>query len=198
MATPTAAGASPTPAPSGVPTPDFGIAQQAWNLLYANYVDVASLDPTILEQGAVRGLVEAVGDTGHTAYLTPDEVKARDEELSGTFVGIGVTVDAENGYPTILRVLPDSPAERAGLQPGEQIIDVAGKPTQGRTIDDVVTDVRGPAGTPVTITLRALDGSERTLTLIRQKLDLPLVSWALIPGTTYAVIRLEIVLERSR
>jgi len=185
------AGASPAAAPTGVPTPDFGVAQQAWNLLYANYVDVGSLDPTTLEQGAVRGLVEAVGDTGHTAYLTPDEVKARDEELSGTFVGIGVTVDDRDGYPTILRILPGSPAERAGLQPGEQIIAVGGKSTQGRTVDDVVTDVRGPEGTPVTITIRAPDGSEQTLTLIRQKLDLPLVSWARIPGTTYAAIRLE-------
>ncbi len=187
----TPAGTSPTPLPSGVPIPDFGLAKEAWNLLYANYVDVGSLDPTTLEQGAVRGLVEAVGDTGHTGYLTPEQVKARDEELSGTFVGIGVTVDDQGGYTTIVRVLPNSPAERAGLRPGDRIVAVGGTSTKGLTVDDVVTDVRGPEGTPVTITLRAPDGSERTLTLVRAKLDLPLVSWALIPGTTYAAIRLE-------
>src|SRR5665647_2262173 len=106
--------ASAGPAASaGVPS--WSLLDQAYELLRTNYVDPSGLDPTTLQQGAIRGLTDAVNDTGHTGYLTPEEVKARDQSLSGTFVGVGAVLDLRNNAATVVRVIPDSPAERLSL-----------------------------------------------------------------------------------
>ena len=159
--------------------PNWSLLDQAYELLRTNYVDPSGLDPTTLEQGAIRGLTDAVNDPGHTGYLTPEEVKARDESLSGTFVGVGAVLDMRNNAPTVVRLLPDSPAEKAGLRAGESILRVDDVSVAGQTIEQVVSRIRGPEGTPVTLRVQALDGSERSLTIVRAKLDRPLVSWAL-------------------
>ena len=183
------------PAPSGaagsVGLPSWSLLDQAYALLRANYVDPAGLDTTTLVQGAIRGLMDAVNDPGHTGYLTPQEVAARDASLAGTFVGVGAVLDIRNNATTVVRVLPNSPAEKAGLKSGEVILKVDGTPVAGLAIEQVVVKVRGPVGTPVTLDLQELDGSERTLTIVRAQIDLPLVSWALAPGSHDAVIRLE-------
>jgi len=184
---PTASGAPA--ASAGAPT--WSLLDQAYELLRTNYVDPSGLDPTTLQQGAVRGLADAVNDPGHTGYLTAEELKALNERLSGTFVGVGVVLDLRNGAATVVRVLPGSPAEKAGLRAGEVILRVDGVTVAGQTIEQVVAKVRGPEGTPVTLRVQALDGSERSLTIVRAKLDRPLVSWALAPGSKDAVIRLE-------
>ena len=191
-------GAGPTASPtsSAAPVasagaPTWSLLDQAYELLRANYVDPSGLDPTTLEQGAIRGLTGAVNDPGHTGYLSPDAVKARDESLSGTFSGVGAVLDLRNNAPTVVRVLPGSPAERAGLRAGEVILRVDDVLVAGQTIQQIVVKVRGPEGTAVTLGLQDLDGSERSLTIVRAKLDLPVVSWALAPGSRDAVIRLE-------
>ena len=182
--------ASAGPAASaGVPT--WSLLDQAYELLRTNYVDPSGLDPTTLQQGAIRGLTDAVNDTGHTGYLTSEEVKARDQSLSGTFVGIGAVLDLRNNAATVVRVIPDSPAEKAGLRAGEVILRVDGASVAGQTVEQIVVKVRGPEGTSVTLGLQDIDGSERSLTIVRAKLNLPLVSWSLAPGSKDAVIRLE-------
>ena len=182
--------ASAGPAASaGVPT--WSLLDQAYELLRTNYVDPSGLDPATLLQGAIRGLMDAVNDTGHTGYLTAAEVKARDQSLSGTFVGIGAVLDLRNNAATVVRVIPDSPAEKAGLRAGEVILRVDGASVAGQTVEQIVVKVRGPEGTSVTLGLQDIDGSERSLTIVRAKLNLPLVSWSLAPGSKDAVIRLE-------
>ena len=175
--------------PQGVP--NWSLLDQAYALLRANYVDPAGLDTTTLVQGAISGLMDAVNDPGHTGYLTPQEVAARNASLAGTFVGVGAVLDIRNNATTVVRVLPNSPAEKAGLKSGEVILKVDGNAVTGLTVEQVVVKVRGPAGTPVTLDLQELDGSERTLTIVRAEINLPLVSWALAPGSHDAVIRLE-------
>ena len=147
--------------------PDWSLLDQAYQLLRANYVDQSALDPTALLQGAISGLMDAVNNPGHTGYLTAAEVAARDESLSGTFVGVGAVLDLRTSAPTIVRVLPGSPAEKAGLRAGEVIVRVDGTSVTGQTLDQVVARVRGPAGTPVTLGLQDPDGSQRSLTIVR-------------------------------
>src|SRR5450759_4831575 len=125
--------ASAGPAASaGVPT--WSLLDQAYELLRTNYVDPSGLDPTTLQQGAIRGLTDAVNDTGHTGYLTAAEVKARDQSLSGTFVGIGAVLDLRNNAATVVRVIPDSPAEKAGLRAGFLRRAVGDDPDDGRGV----------------------------------------------------------------
>ena len=186
----TGAGSAPSaPAASGAPS--WSLLDQAYQLLRANYVDQSALDPVALQQGAIQGLMDAVNDPGHTGYLTAEEVAARDQSLSGTFVGVGAVLDMQNNVATVVRVIPGSPAEKAGLQAGESIVRVDGASVAGETIDQVVAKVRGPAGTSVTLGLQDADGSNRDLTIVRAQLDIPLVTWAMAPDTMDAVIRLE-------
>jgi carboxyl-terminal processing protease len=185
-----APGATPTYSPA-VERPDWRLLDEAFDLLEKNYVDPEALDPLALERGAIVGMTESLDDRGHTGYLTPDEVKARDDSLSGTFVGVGAVLDQQDNSMFIVRVLTDSPAERAGMEAGDELISVDGIGIAGLTVDEVVSRVRGPEGSEVTLELRDTAGVTRTLTITRAKLDLPLVSWAFAPGTKDAVIRLE-------
>ena len=74
---------------------DLALIAEAWKAIQDNYVDAKNLNDRDLAYGAIRGLTEAVGDEGHTSFLTADEAKAVDQSLSGTFVGIGVQLDAD-------------------------------------------------------------------------------------------------------
>ncbi len=188
-------GSGPDATPAYSPSadrPDWRLLDEAYDLLDQHYVDPAALDPLTQERGAIKGLTESVDDRGHTGYLTPDEVKARDESLSGTFVGVGAVLEEKDGRMLVVRVLNDSPAEGAGMAAGDEIVTVDGVGVSGLTVDEVVAKVRGPDGTPVTLELKGTDGATRSVTIIRATLDLPLVSWAFAPGTRDAVIRLEL------
>ena len=188
----------PGPGPEATPAyspsadrPDWRILDEAYDLLDQHYVDPAALDPLDLERGAIVGLTKSLDDRGHTGYLTPEEVKARDDSLSGTFVGVGAVLNQVDGRLLIDRVIRDSPAERAGVIAGDEILTVDGVSVAGMTVDEVVPKVRGPEGSNVTLQLKGTDGATRSVTITRAKLDLPLVSWAFSPGTRDAVIRLE-------
>ena len=184
------AGAAPSYSPSA-DRPDWRLLDEAYDLLDQNYVDPAALVPLDMERGAIVGLTESLDDRGHTRYLTPEEVAARDESLSGTFVGVGVVIDEQSGSFMIVRVIEDSPAERAGMAVGDEITAVDGVGVAGLTVSEVASRVRGPEGTNVAVELKSPDGTTRTVTCTRAKLDVPLVSWAFAPGTKNAVIRLE-------
>ena len=173
---------------------ELALIGEAWQTIHDNYVDAKNLDDKQLAYGAIRGLTEAVGDEGHTSFLTAEEAKAVDQSLSGTFVGIGVQINNDTDTtksPTISSVIPNTPAEEAGLKRGDVIVAVDGWPTLGHSIDEVVSRVRGPEGQPVTLTLSREGKGEFDQTIVRRKFDLPLVTWAMVPGRDVAMIRLE-------
>jgi carboxyl-terminal processing protease len=181
-----------TAGPAGSPAVGTGLVDEAWRVIHDNYVDPKSLDDQKLAYGAIAGLATAVGDEGHTSFMTAAEAKAADQSLSGSFVGIGVQVSADdNGGIQISTVFPDTPAAEAGLRRGDHIIAVNGTTTQGETVDQTVTRVRGPEGETVTLTIKRAGTADFDVTITRRKFDLPLISWAMVPGTTVAMIRLE-------
>ena len=153
----------------------------------------ADLDDQALIHGAIEGMTEAVGDTGHTDFMTAQEREQRNDSLSGSYVGIGVRIDAtEAGETQIVGVFRGSPAEAAGVKVGEIIVSVDGQSTDGRTLDEVAGWVRGEAGSVVELSVRlGADGSKRTLSITRADVPLDPVSWTLVPGTRTALIRLE-------
>jgi carboxyl-terminal processing protease len=187
-------GSGPEPTPAYSPSadrPDWRLLDEAYDLLDQHYVDPDALDPLNMERGAIVGMTESLDDRGHTGYLTPEEVVARDDALSGTFVGVGAVLDQQDGAMIVVRVLHDSPAEAAGMVAGDELVTVDGVGVAGLTVDEVVSRVRGPEGTTVTLELKDPEGATRSVTITRAELDLPLVSWAFAPGTLDAVIRLE-------
>jgi carboxyl-terminal processing protease len=188
------AATAPSPAsPGSSPGTEFGLIREAWDVLHDKYVGRADLDDRTLVYGAIDGLTQAVGDTGHTDFMTPEEREQRNESLSGSYVGIGVRIDTtEDDLPRIVGVFADSPAEKAGLAIDDVIVDVDGRSTTGASIDDVASWIRGEAGTTVSVTVRA-DGTgpERTLSIVRADVPIEPVTWTMVPGSTTALIRLE-------
>ncbi|MGK2851497.1 MAG: S41 family peptidase, partial [Candidatus Limnocylindrales bacterium] len=189
--------ATTTPDPAATPAPsaptEFGLIKEAWDTLHQQYVARGELDDRALIYGAIDGMTQAVGDTGHTDFMTPEEREDRNDALSGSYVGIGVRIEpTEAGLPQVIGVFDGSPAESAGLQSGDVIVAVDGRSTTDQTIDEVATWVRGEAGTTVKITVRA-DGTgpERTYDVVRADVPIQPVSWTLVPGSTTALIRLD-------
>ena len=120
---------------------------EAWDLLHEEFVE-QPLDDTKLMQGAIRGMMEASGDK-HTSYMDPGEYQLFMTGLSGQLEGIGAYVDTTNDTLSIVSPLPGSPAEAAGLLPGDKIIKVDGEDVTGLPGTEVIFKVRGPAGTTV-------------------------------------------------
>lgn len=117
------------------------------------YVD--PMDPSSLYKMAINGLIYELGDP-HTAFMTPEEYEALKVQTQGEYAGIGAEIDVRDGWITIVAPLPGSPAERAGLQAGDQIIEVDGESTEGWSSDDAVRRLRGPRGKVVEVRVRRL------------------------------------------
>ena len=178
--------------PAASPAAGMKLVDEAWRTIEDNYVDPKALDDQDLSYGAIRGLTEAVGDEGHTSFMTAEEAKAADQSLSGSFVGIGVQVSEDDASNiTIGSVFPGTPADEAGLKRGDHIKAVNGKSTEGETVDETVARVRGPEGEQVDLTVGREGASDFDVTITRRKFDLPLISWAMVPDTTIAMIRLD-------
>ena len=190
-----AGSASPAPAATDDPTTDaddLALIEEAWRAIQKNYVEAGRLDDRKLAYAAIDALTEAVGDTGHTSFMSPEERAARNGALSGSYVGIGAQVDTNDaGLPVILGVFRDSPADAAGLRSGDVITAVDGDPTAGDDLGVVIGKVRGDAGTTVVLTIRSGDRPEREVRIVRGDVTIEPVSWSPVAGTTTAVIRLE-------
>ena len=117
----------------------------------AYFVD--SLGETDLYQKATQGMLEQLKDP-YSVLLTGDDYKALTEQTSGNYAGLGIQIDVRDGWITVVAPLPETPAERAGVQTGDQIIEVDGKSTEGWKNDEAVKALRGEAGSKITITIR--------------------------------------------
>jgi carboxyl-terminal processing protease len=175
--------------PPGVSGP--ALIEEAWDVLHDHYVLPDELNDRELAYAAIRAMTEAVGDEGHTMFLTPEELEALEDSLSGEFVGIGVEVDTSDGEFRIADVIPNAPAEEAGLLRGDRIIAADGVPLAGLGEDEALSRVRGPEGTSVVLTIAREGRPDFEVTLVRRPFDLELVSWTMVPGRTVALVRLE-------
>jgi carboxyl-terminal processing protease len=185
---------APIPAASTKPGDpnSFGLFTEAWGILRKNYVDQKALDSKDITYGAIRGMTDAIGDTEHTRFLTPDDLARQEQDLSGSFAGIGAVLSEVGSELIVQSVIPGTPAERAGVKAGDRILAVDGADTTGKAVEDVVREVRGDEGTQVTLTLVHKGQSDPfDVTITRAVIAVPAVSWAMYPGTDTAVIRLE-------
>jgi carboxyl-terminal processing protease len=139
-----------------------------------------------LEQSALVGLASGAGDP-YTSYLPPDTAAPLTEQLSGQYGGIGVTVQQRDGRLVIVQVLPDGPAEAAGVRPDDVLLSVDGTDLAGATTADAGALIRGEVGTTVSLALsRTLTGEQLTVPVERRQLDAPVVVYSLDPATGIA------------
>ncbi len=172
-------------------TLDQGLIAQAYTTIQRNYVDRSALNPKELTYGAINGMVDALGDTGHSTLLTPEMVKKVKAESEGKLTGIGVEIQLKAGHVVVVSPMDNSPAQRAGLRPGDVILRVYGEEITGWPISRVAERITGPPGTPVLITiLEPRSGQTRDLTLIRAELKLRSLTWRQLPGSEIAHVRI--------
>ena len=151
--------------------------QQAIQVIQANYVD-RNLDATKLSHGTVQGLVAALGDP-FSAYYDPAAFKKMQDSLQGQYSGVGIYLTFGTGYPVIAGTLPDSPAAKAGLLAGDQIVKVGDTDMKGVTADQATAVIQGPNGTKVTLTI--LRGTTTfTVTITRAEIQVPSVRTSVI------------------
>ena len=171
---------APEPAPTVSPpqqstTPDeldtlFQPFWEAWNIVHDDYVD-QPVDDLLLMQGAIRGMMEALGDE-HSSYMDPKTYESATTILSGQeYEGIGAWVDTTADYLTIISPIPGSPAEEVGLKPGDKIIEIDGEDMTGIDAELARQRVLGPAGSTVVLTV-AREGESEALefTVTRDKI----------------------------
>ena len=169
---------------------------EALDTVRKNYVDQRDIDPKKETYGAIEGMLETLGDDGHTRFLTPEEREQNDQSLSGTYVGIGVQLEAKNGEVVVAAPIDGSPAEEAGISSDDVLLAVDGKSVMGDDVSEVVEKVKGPEGTNVELTVRH-EGEKRKYDLQRAEISSPAVSWALIPGTNVALVLLSSFSDNS-
>jgi carboxyl-terminal processing protease len=171
---------------------DIGLLWEAIDVIRDNYVDRSVLEPTTnLTYGMLDGLIRALGDAGHSSFMTPDQVREASEDLSGSFSGIGAFLGERGGSPIIVSVISGSPADEAGLRSGDAIVEIDGEAAEELSVEDVVTLVRGPAGSTVRLTV--LHPGEVTpveVPIVRDVIEVPPVAWAMVPGTKAAMVRI--------
>jgi len=171
--------------------PNLQLLSEAANLIHRFYVDRAAEQPPALTYGAISGMVNALGDTGHSRFLNPVMVKEVAEIERNKFEGIGAEIQSRAGHILIVAPLDGSPAQHAGLKPGDIILEVNGRDVTGRPLDQVVTEISGPPGTSVTLTILT-PATERTrqVTLTRATFQMHYVTWHILPGTKIVQLRI--------
>ena len=170
---------------------DFDLFWQALACIRQNYVGRVDLVDKDVTYGAISGMVDALGDTGHSVFLTPEALASEQQSLSGTVEGVGALLGEKNGQPIIVSVITGGPASAAGMKAGDIIISVNGEKVSELNPAEVATKIRGPAGTQVTVeVLRPSTSEQLTFNMTRAKIDFPVSSWAFVPGTRIADLRL--------
>lgn len=162
---------------------EFDLFWQAWDIASDNFVDPTAVDPEAMTAGAIEGMLDALGDEGHTRFLSAESATAWREALSGEFEGIGAYIDVQDDEPIIVSPIPGAPAEEAGLEAGDVIIAVDGESTQGMGSEELISKVRGPRDTEVTLTIRREGVAELLdITITRSRVEIPSVTWEMLPG----------------
>ncbi len=128
------------------------------HMVQRHYVDDVTTEDLI--QGAIDGMISSLDP--HSAYLTPELYRELQVDTRGSFGGLGIEITIRDEVLTIITPLEDTPADRAGVKPGDQIIKIGDKLTKGMNLMEAVSLMRGPKGTPVVLTLRR-DGARELI-----------------------------------
>ena len=170
---------------------------RTWNLVNKHFVDPQAIQSDKMIDGAIEGMLDSLGDHGHTRYLSPDAAQAERQALDGKFEGIGAYIDVRDDQPLIVQPIEGSPAERAGLRAGDLILKVNGEDVRGITVDELRSRVRGPKGTSVTLTIQHT-GTQTPVdvNVTREEINVPSVSWRMLPDNV-ALLHLNQFAARS-
>lgn len=182
--------------PSNLQDINFSLFWKVWDLMSSNYYDKSKIDPVKMVYGAIAGMVDAIGDP-YTSFLPPTQNKVVEEDLGGSFEGVGIQIGFKGTQLAVEAPLPGSPAEAAGIKAGDYIIGIKDESkdiergTVGINLSEAVQIIRGPAGTKVNLTLlREGEDEPRSVDVVRQKIDVPSVTVKYLDDDKVAHVRI--------
>ncbi len=162
--------------PSGR-TVDFALFWDVWKRLEQSYIDKKALDTQKMVWGAISGMVSSLDDP-YTLFLPPKENKEFKDDLGGNLEGIGAQLGLKDKRIVVIAPLKGTPAQRAGILPGDYILKVNNTDTVGWTVPEAVTKIRGPKGTKVALTIFHEGATAETeLEIMRDAILIPSVEW---------------------
>ena len=166
--------------PAGI---DFGIFWTALSKLEEKFVDQEKLeDKRKLVYGAVEGMVNSLDDP-YTVFLEPQESKKFEEQINGSFGGVGIEIGIRKNVLTVIAPIKDTPAAKAGMLAGDVITKINDKDTSDITIDEAVTQIRGKKGTNVKLTVQRNDLKDpKEFNLTREEIKVPTIEWKMLEG----------------
>lgn len=154
---------------------DFGPFWKAWNVLNEKSIHGDEITNQDRVWGAIQGLASSFDDP-YTTFFPPDENKSFQEEIKGSFGGIGAEIGRKDNIITIIAPLRDTPAWRAGVKSGDKVVEIDGKNTMNMSADEAVLLIRGEEGTTVKLTLlRNGEKETRTISIVREKINIPTI-----------------------
>ena len=180
---------------------------ETWSILSGNFIRKDSLDAQAIGQAAIDAMRSEAGDDAqaqpspdmlrwtaieamldsledpYTSFLDPNQYALYIEDSQGTFGGIGAHVEMIGSDITITKPIPDTPAERAGIQPGDVILEVDGESAAGWSLFESVVRIRGPENTPVSLLIRRKGVPEPVLIeVVRAVIRIDSITWEMLPG----------------
>jgi carboxyl-terminal processing protease len=186
----------------GEAMPDFSRLEQVSALIGSEYYLMPGESESAetfwrdLEEKAIQGLT--AGLDGHSAYLPPQDSIAASNSLNGTYEGIGIWVSSEDGAVRVVAPIPGSPADRAGIRSGDQIVSIDGQSTEGIDDTTAVERLLGPAGEPVEILVfRPSSEDQLMFSIVRERIAYPVVRYRLLEDSNIAVIQITIFGDRT-
>lgn len=168
----------------------FSLLEETWDILEGEFHDPEALDERKMIHGAAEGLTSALDDP-YTLFVEPLRAAIMEEDMRGSFEGIGATVSMVEGKLVIVSPLPDSPALKAGIQPGDIILAVNDEPLEGKTYLEAISMIRGPRGTVVRLRVQREGVAEPFIVPVtREKVELPIIESRLLEeGIAYLSLR---------
>lgn len=154
-------------------TIDFGVFWQVWDELVAQFDGAIDYDAMV--NGAVKGMVDALGDP-YTYFMTAEETEAFNQDLSGTITGIGAEIAVKDNRIIVVAPISGSPAAEKGIKAQDIILSINHEDTEGMSLSDAVSKIRGDAGTTVSLKIRRGD-EELNFEITRAKVTINSVSW---------------------
>ena len=169
---------SDTPSSAGVSSSDLAFYRSVLDKVHQSYVD--PINDSKLVDNSLKGML--TGLDPHSDYLSEREYQDMLDDSAGEFAGIGAELTREQDRPVVLSPIDDTPASRAGVHPGDVILRINGRVTEGMSLKDVVDALRGPADSKVSITLGRKNTSPFDITLTRAIIHVNSVKTALEPN----------------
>lgn len=173
--------------PSDISETDFTSFWKTWNIINEKYPDQTSTTSQDKVYGAISGLMGSLKDP-YSMFFTPDETKLFQDEIAGSFGGIGAEIDMRDGVLTVIAPLKDSPAYRAGIKPGDKIIKIDKNNLSDLNFTKALKLIRGERGTTVTLTvLHEGEKETKEIQIVRDIINLPTLDTELRPDGIFVI-----------